>query len=179
MDKLEQIIFHNLKAVNGRTGMEYHMRLEAILKDPLNFDLIMPLFDGCEDKNIVLIGSFGRHCIKLIDKHMLTVNGSIILFENVKEQGTGRLKEEVFYPDFISGDIVNKKFTMIDDIYYENKIYDKVTNFLNKYSSQLENTRVIYDDCVNKINGVESEIRFHSSLLAAHAEDYGFVKSNN
>lgn len=152
MTKLNNIVETLLKQFVG--GEAYFDKLDEVLRDPENFDIIQKLFSPLADCNVVMSGKFGHHVLELFDNGLIHVNSLIVVNGGLRKGEVKEIKVRNLYK--------NSAYVFVDDSFYKGRTRDKVAEFMAKFHCDISHTRVAYDGSIEKDNSVISIFRYHS-----------------
>lgn len=151
MERLNNIVDSLInKFVGGET---YFDKLDEVLRDPQNLDIILELFHNLNGHSIIMSGKFGYYVLVLFDKGLIPVKSLVVVNGSLRngEINSAELR------NFSLGD----NFTFVDDSFYKGRTRDKVAEFLSQIGCNLIGTTVVYDGSIKKDKSIYSLYRYH------------------
>ena len=152
MTKLKTIVEELLSQFVG--GEAYFDKLDEVLRDPKNFDIIQNLFSSLSDSNVIMSGKFGYYALELFDNGLISVNSLIVVNGGLRKGEVKDIEVRNLHK--------NSAYVFVDDSFYKGRTRDKVAEFISKFHCDISHMRVVYDVSIEKDNSVTSMYRYHS-----------------
>jgi hypoxanthine phosphoribosyltransferase len=157
IEKLKNIVESSLQIEGG--GEKFFDRIDNMIKDEKNEDIIFELFKKIREKNgndfnMILSGSFGEKIISMITNGKLKFNGKYTLFNGSITSHQNKMgiisknKEVNVRQSSIFSwwdNIKDYKLIFVDDSYYSGTTLKLIKIFLSKYEANIDSIYVIYD----------------------------------
>ncbi len=151
MTKLNNIVDKLIQELTG--GEQYFDKLDEVLRDPNNFDIVQQLFSTLDNSCVIMSGKFGFYLLQLFDKGLIPAQSLIVVNGSLRNGEIKKIQMRNFIP--------NSRFTFVDDSFYKGRTRDKISKFIEDIGCSLEGTLVVYDGSINKDETVSSLFRYH------------------
>lgn len=152
MNELDRIVKKMLETHTGGEVFFDHLD-EAIRNNIPVVEELLKSIPDIEDKNIILSGNFGQFFRKYLS--LIEVQPRTIIWV------PGGLRKDRRIDLTTLGSAYWKEFIFIDDSFYSGKTKNVIDRELNKCSSYITDTYVVYDGSHKKQENVHSLYRYH------------------
>lgn len=155
---------------NNPGGDSFFDKVDDIIKDPNNIDIILSIFNRIYQKygnnyNLSLSGSFGSYILSLIKSKKIKCKGTIVLFNGSVTSHKNKMglitKDKNVEVKYNNDDINDKRFIFVDDSYYSGTTEKLINQYLNTSNSSIIYTYVIYDGNDQKDNNRYSLYKYY------------------